>query len=255
MKILVLLLLVGNLAFYAFSSGLLGQREAPESMRLAQQVSPERIVIVGNGEAPAAGKPVRVSGEQEKAAGDAPSAEMPAADAKVDSKPPEGKVAEEGKVSAGDGEMLCVAWDRLSVAEAERLQALLIGRYADFKLSRKALNGDPNAWWVYIPPLADKSEADKKAGELRLFGVTDFFVIQEGPNRFAISLGVFSAEKGAQERLTELKGKGVRSARMGPRPGKDGYFTAEVSGPASLRTPFLALVSKVQPKPETRACQ
>ena len=50
------------------------------------------------------------------------------------------------------------------------------------------------------------------APELRQLGITDYFVILDGPNRFAISLGVYSSEKGGQERLAEVKEKGVRSA-------------------------------------------
>src|SRR6185369_9059497 len=139
-------------------------------------------------------------------------------------------------------------WDRLSIGEADRLAAAMNGRLADFRLVRRAVNGEGNAWWVYIPPLADKAEADKKAAELRGLGVTDFFPIQEGPNRLAISLGVFSAEKGAQERLIDLKARGVRSARLSVRPGKEGLLRVEASGPAAGKPALVAAIAKALPK-------
>ena len=39
----------------------------------------------------------------------------------------------------------------------------------------------------------------------------------EGPNRWAISLGVFRTEEAAQARLAALRQQGVRSAQVGPR--------------------------------------
>ena len=61
------------------------------------------------------------------------------------------------------------------------------------------------SWWVMVPPLANKAEADKKVGELKELGVSDLFVVHDaGPNQFAISLGVFSSEKGGQEHLARL---------------------------------------------------
>ena len=49
-------------------------------------------------------------------------------------------------------------------------------------------------------------------------GVEDFFVLQEDPKfRFAISLGIFKTEEAAQARLAELRKKGVRTARVGPK--------------------------------------
>ncbi|HSU63147.1 MAG TPA: SPOR domain-containing protein, partial [Burkholderiales bacterium] len=48
--------------------------------------------------------------------------------------------------------------------------------------------------------------------------VDDYFVVQEeGPYRWALSLGVFRSEEAAQARLTALRAQGVRSAQVGPR--------------------------------------
>jgi hypothetical protein len=71
---------------------------------------------------------------------------------------------------------------------------------------------------VYIPPQGDKESADKKVGELRRLGITDFYVMQDNsPMRWGISLGVFRTEESARAHLAALNLKGVRSARIGQR--------------------------------------
>lgn len=239
MKALVFLLVIGNLLFYAFSAGYFGRAERPDAERLGQQVQSERMRIVSRGEPPAA---------------PAAKAPEPVAPAPVEepAKPEMEASATEAKPATGSE---CLAWDRLSIGDADRLASALNGKFADYKLVRRAVNGEGGAWWVYIPPLADKAEADKKAGELRGLGVTDFFPIQEGPNRLAISLGVFTAEKGAQERLADLKARGVRSARLSVRPGKEGLLRVEASGPAAGKPALVAAVAKALPKVEAQGCK
>jgi hypothetical protein len=73
-------------------------------------------------------------------------------------------------------------------------------------------------WWVFIPPRNGRQAALKKAAELKALGVTDYFVVSdEGPFRWALSLGVFRSQDAAQARLLTLNDLGVRSARIGPR--------------------------------------
>jgi len=56
------------------------------------------------------------------------------------------------------------------------------------------------------------------AAELKALGIEDYFIVQEeGPNRWALSLGVFRAEDAAQARLATLRSQGVRTARVGAR--------------------------------------
>lgn len=264
MKILALLLLLVNLVFYAFSAGYLGGQSSPEAGRLAQQVQPEKIVIVGHGDAStpakAENKDESASKADEAGSGEAakPEESKPES-AKVEEKkptPPAEEPARSESKPAADVAMTCRAWDKVTLADAEKLSTATSSKFADYQWTRKASGGnDGAAWWVYIPTLADKAEADKKASELRLFGVGDFFVVQEGPNRNAISLGIFSLEKGAQERLTELKGRGVRSARVGARPGKEGFFLIEAYGPESGMAKLATAVGKTLPKAQAQSCQ
>jgi hypothetical protein len=244
-KFIVFLLVLANLLFYAFSAGYLGRPDNPDAGRTAQQILPERMRIVSRGEAPAAPvkadipKPVVVEAvPQEGAAESAKEAAAPE---------PAPKPAEIAQ--------LCLAWEHLSAPDADRLAAVLAGKYPGFKISRRVIAAEGNGWWVFIPPLAGKADADKKAGELKLLEISDFFVVQDGPSRFAISLGVFSSEKGAQDRLADLKAKGVRSARVGPRPGKDSTVRIQAQGPQTSREGLLAAVGKILPKTEAQDCK
>jgi hypothetical protein len=235
-KFLVFLLLLANLLFYAFSNDYFGKPERPDAGRVTHQVQPERVRIVSRGEEPPLVADKAQSSEQP--------GEQPAEPAPPASGP--------DMAAADSGGRLCLSWEHLLVADADRLAALLGSRFPAFTLKRVE-GGENNGWWIYIPPLANKAEADKKTGELRLFGVTDYFIVQEGPNRFAISLGVFSSEKGGQERLAELRGKGVRSARLMPRPGKDGTLGLQAEGPGVNRTALLGALSG-NLKPAQRNC-
>jgi len=77
---------------------------------------------------------------------------------------------------------------------------------------------DSAGWWVYIPSAGDRLGATKKVAELKTLGVEEYFVVQdEGPNRFAISLGIFKTQEAAQKHLENLRAKGVKTARLGER--------------------------------------
>ena len=58
----------------------------------------------------------------------------------------------------------------------------------------------------------------RKAAELKDLGIDEYFIVQEeGPLRWALSLGVFRTEDAAQARLSALRARGVRTARVGQR--------------------------------------
>lgn len=256
MKLLVFLLVLANLLFYAFSAGYFGRPDNPDAGRVNQQILPERMRIVSRGEAPAVPaktdipKPVVVEAAPQEAA--------PAREAAPE---PTAKPAEAAKEVVAPASkppeiaQICLAWEHLSAPDADRLAAMLAGKYSDFKVSRRVIAAEGNGWWVFIPPLAGKADADKKAGELKQLDVSDFFVVQDGPSRFAISLGVFSSEKGAQDRLADLKTKGVRSAKVGPRPGKDSTVRLQAQGPETSRGGLLAAAGKILPKAEALDCK
>ena len=52
MRVFVFLLALANLAFLAWSQGMLGSRESADAVRVTQQVAPEKLVVVSRDEAP-----------------------------------------------------------------------------------------------------------------------------------------------------------------------------------------------------------
>lgn len=229
MKLLVFLLVLGNLLFYAFSTGLIGTSGGGEDVRVGQQINPESIRIVARGEAPP------------------PAAATPATPEPAVEKPAEAQPA------SPEAAPVCLAWAALAPVAAERVARVVSGGFADFKLERRPA-GESTGWWVHIPPLANKAAADKKAQELKALGVSDYFVVQEGATRNAISLGIFSSEKGGRERLAELQAQGVRSAKLVPRPDKDGNQQIELRGPADRRAALLAALAEALPKTPPQDC-
>lgn len=217
MKAVALLLLLANMLFYAFAAGYFGRPGNPDAVRVAQQLKAERVRIVGHGNKP---PPV--------------AAERPA-------EPPE---------------ILCLRWEHLPAGEADQLAAALAEKFEGVRVERRAESAEPSGWWVQVPPLANKAEAERKAGELKQLGVGDLFVMQEaGPNYLAISLGVFSSERRAQERLAELKAKGVRSARLQPRPGKESLFALEARGPLDRKPEVQEFAATIAPRASALGCK
>jgi len=217
LKALVFLLVLVNLLFYAFTEGVFGRPGNPDAGRVDQQLVPERVRIVARGDQP---PPKRGNG--------------------ADAAPEE----------------LCLAWDRLPAEDADRLASTLAERFAGVRVERRAVASEGSGWWVFVPALPSKAEADKKGGELKELGVKDYFVVQDaGPNQFAISLGVFSGEKGAQDRLAELKVKGVKSAKVAPRPGKETHFSVEARGPLPHQEGVQGIAAEIIPKAEARVCK
>ena len=233
MKTFVFLLLLANLLFYAFSEGYLGKPDNPDAVRLEKQVLPEHMRIVSRSEEP----PLPTGNGRRETVAEEAANPAPATDAPAE----------------GDGQA-CLAWENLAAADADRVNALVTGRFPALTLSRRLANGESSGWWIYVPPLASKAEADKKAAELKQLGIADYFIIQDGPNRFAISLGVFSSEKGGQDRLGELKAKGARSARLMPRPGKDGTISLLAAGPLAVQAELLVALNGNLPVPTAQRC-
>lgn len=66
----------------------------------------------------------------------------------------------------------------------------------------------PSAWQVLLPPLP-KAKAAAKQKELTRRGITDHYLILEGRNKGAISLGVFSTPEAAQKQLEHVNEQGL----------------------------------------------
>jgi hypothetical protein len=111
---------------------------------------------------------------------------------------------------------VCVEWGPLSDTEKTRALATLEPLDLARLISEKRVEVIAN-YWVFIPPGGNRAAADRKLAELKAQGVKDLLLIDGGPQRYAISLGVFRSEERAQARVAELETQGVKGAQIGPR--------------------------------------
>ncbi|MGB5081192.1 MAG: SPOR domain-containing protein [Burkholderiales bacterium] len=186
MKTVFFLLLLANVGYFAWTY--LGERRVFGEAQLAeQQVDQQGIRLL--------------SAEQVVAL----VAERPKSDAEPARPPSKATV------------VACLEFGAFGPAEVSRVQKALEPLALGSRLSQRR-EGEIASYWVYMPPQRSRQAANQKASELKKLGVVDFFVLQEDSKlRYAISLGVFKTEEAAQARLEELRRKGVRTARVGPR--------------------------------------
>ena len=115
---------------------------------------------------------------------------------------------------------ICLEWSDFSGPDLARAAAALSALQLADKLSQRQIERDIG-YWVYIPPLRNKTAIYRKIAELKALGIREYFVMQN-PGRWlnAMSLGIFKTQDAAQNFLHHLQAKGVRTARVGERIGK-----------------------------------
>lgn len=222
MRAVVFLLVLGNLVFFAYARGYFGSPPSPDRERLAQQLNPEQVVIVGRGEAPAA--PAASS------AAPAAVSPTPAAEAGV---PPAPVTAAAAVVPAAKAAEACLAWPPLGAKDAAAVAAAVARLAPASALQREAVKVPVERFFVRIAGLVDKAAADKKAGEVRKLGVDDFEVVADG-ELWAVALGLYSSAESAENRLAVLRKKGVRSAVVQSRTVELERTRLQWRGPAEL---------------------
>lgn len=180
MRMLILLLILGNAVFFAWHQ--LFRETADPAAQIAQlQLSPEKIRPLQADSAPAV---------------------APAPVAKATRAP-----------------AACIEWSSFAGADVARADAAVAAlALAPDAVVRQV--ADVDGYWIHMPPLKTKPEVDRKLGELKALGVTEFFVVQEaGAWRNAISLGLFKNEEAANSELERMRQRGVRSAVVTRREG------------------------------------
>ena len=177
MRTLFLLVVLVNVLFFAWSRYVAPPEAVADPQPLVRQIEPQKLKVIAPGELP-------------------PVAARPAPAPMV---------------------LKCIEWGSFTVADASQAQAALEPLQLGPRLGQRRTE-ESAGWWVFIPPQGSRPAAQKKAAELKALAVDDYFVVQEdGPYRWALSLGVFRSEDAAQARLTTLREQGVRSAQVGPR--------------------------------------
>jgi hypothetical protein len=176
-RALFLLLVLANVAFFAWSRYVAPPEAAADPVPLGREIEPQKLKVIAPSELP-------------------PMVARPAPAPIV---------------------LKCIEWGGFTLADASNAQAALEPLQLGARLAQRR-SDESAGWWVFIPPQASRPAAQKKAAELKALAVEDYFVVQdEGPYRWALSLGVFRSEEAAQARLAALRAQGVRSAQVGAR--------------------------------------
>lgn len=188
MRVLFLVLVLANLAFFAWDRYL---REPLSAEARIQQVqmSPEKIRLVN-----------------------VPGKTQPAAKPPVAADPDKTEKAEKPekpeKVQAA-----CLSWGAfIGPQDAARADAAMAEAKLPPAQVRRMLT-DVDGYWVLIPPQKSQAEIGKTIDHLKALGIADYSVVPEPPQwRNAISLGIFRTEEAAHTLLAEVRKKGVTDA-------------------------------------------
>ena len=143
------------------------------------------------------------------------------------------------------------------MAEARRFDTRLAALDLGERPSRQARQErDVSSWLVNIPPQGSKEAADKKAGELRNLGISNFFIMQgDSPLKWAISLGVFKTETGAQTFLAQLNKQGVRTARITPRGSQETVYSYRFRNVTEAQRDGIVAAAKAAGSADVAACR
>ena len=177
MRALFLLLLLANLAFYAWSRyG--GPADAPDVAPLTRQIEPEKLKVIAPADLPPAVSAVK----------------KPTAVA-----------------------LACMEWGSFTVADAPRAEKALQPLGLGARVTQRRAEEVAGWWVFIPPQGSRQGALKKATELKDLGIDDYYIMPDEGEHRWALSLGVFRSEEAAQARLAALQAQGVRSARVGAR--------------------------------------
>ena len=177
MRTLFLLLLLANVVLFAWWRYVSPPEASADPLPFGRQIDPEKMKVIAPSELPA-----------------------------VAPRPAPAPVA-----------LKCIEWGSFTLTDAPKAEKALEPLQLGTRLAPRRTE-EAAGWWVFIPPQGSRAAALKKAAELKALAIDDYFIVQDdGPTRWALSLGVFRTEDAAQARLATLKDQGVRSAQIGAR--------------------------------------
>jgi hypothetical protein len=231
-------LLCLNAALFAYGHNYFGNGNADdhEPARLKRQFNTPKLIVLTAEQAAVAAKaaPAPTAPGSDRVESNAADSK-PAADTPAQPPAPAAAAATPAPAPAAAAATLaCLDVGDFSANDARRFEA----RLAALGLGERILAGrstvqsqDVSSWLVNLPPQPNKEAADRKAAELRGLGVTNFFIMQgDSPLKYAISLGVFKTETGAQNLLAQLNKQGVHSARITPRGPQATHYNYRLPG-------------------------
>ena len=218
LRALLLVLLLANAGFYAWTQGWLApwlppRSEPREPERLAAQVRPERIIVLTAGAASAA-----------VAAASASAASRPAAASEAEPPP------------------VCLEAGPFNDAVARPVEAVLAEQCVPEGAVSREVVARSYTWGVVMGRFADREALRLKAEELKRLNVR--FEEINSPPALApgLRLGNYSDKYGAEAALGNLAAKGVRTARVEPLPfGPTQQWLRAAKADAELQTRLKSL--------------
>lgn len=237
LRLLAGALLIANLLYFGWTMGWLdrvvgvradGGRE-PE--RLARQVRPE-LVELHAADAPASASAVALApaaasavadvpavaasaaSEPAQAAASAPSAPSAASPASAPIRTA-AAAASAASAPASNGNLLCLEAGPFAAADLPAAEKLLQGAWPGGSWTRRRIEGS-GEWLIYMGPYPDDAWLERKKGELsRIRGGLAYEVLNAPPSLArGISLGRFASQAVAEQRLDQLRQRGIRTAKV-----------------------------------------
>jgi Sporulation related domain. len=137
----------------------------------------------------------------------------------------------------------CIEWGPVNENQINNAEAALSN--LGVRTYREMLRVvQPTSWWVNIDGFVSRQNADEAATALKDRGAADISVL-EVQGSFVLSLGVFSAEEGAQKRLAELSGTGIGNIQITPRGTSAAFFQIDDALPELVES-LIEIASRFQ---------
>ena len=186
------MLVLANVGFFAWARYVSPPDASADPLPLTRQIEPEKMKVVTPNEVPAPAPTPAPAAAQRTPTANAAAPAAPVA-------------------------LKCMEWGSFTIADAPRAEKALEPLALGPRLGQRRTE-ETAGWWVFIPPQGSRAAAIRKAAELKSLSIDEYFIVQEeGPYRWAVSLGIFRNEDAAQARLVTLRTQGVRSAQVAPR--------------------------------------
>lgn len=208
MRILLMVLLLANLGFFAWQQWYdparvadlpAGEVDARLGAGLRLVGEPQRSAEVE----PAASDIVPEEGVVEGAVPDEAAEAAPVADGRDEAVLAEsgGPRVEEVPLQA---DAVCATLGPFEQLEMAQLAEERLESYGSLATVRESGGQIRSGFWVYLPPYSSRSEAKRIEDELRGKNVSDLFIVTGSDQRNAISLGLFSTPERADQRAAEI---------------------------------------------------
>ena len=106
---------------------------------------------------------------------------------------------------------VCLRFGPFADAPASQAAGGALARVGVRTIARQTPARATRGWKVATSPFASREAAVAVAERLRAAGVSDLYVMGEGPDANSIALGRYGSEDAARRRQADLRGKGVEA--------------------------------------------